>query len=264
MSGFISIEHRGEARQIEIRRQNYGKPENPVLVFLHEGLGCIASWKELPGKISRATGCNALTYSRLGYGGSDPVTLPRKPNFMHVEALDILPRVLAAAGIKEYILLGHSDGGSIGVIHAGSPKSKGLRGLVTLAAHLFCEPVTLAGIRNAKDLYLNKNLKSRLMRIHGENTDTAFWGWNDTWLSPGFAHWNIERYLKPIRVPVLAIQGDDDPYGTRAQLDAVKTGITSCTTHLIENCGHIPHMEQQESVLNLMIPFIRSCLHQLP
>lgn len=126
---------------------------------------------------------------------------------------------------------------------------------------MFCEPATLEGIRKAKDLYLNKDLRSKLMRIHGENTDTAFWGWNDTWLSPGFIHWNIERYLKQVQVPVMAIQGDRDPYGTKAQLDAIRAGHASGSIHLIENCGHIPHFEQQKKIMNLLIPFIRNSLH---
>ncbi len=262
MTDFLTIKHRpkGTPLRVEIQWHCHGNPDNPVLIFLHEGLGCVASWKDLPEQISRATDCNAFTYSRLGYGGSDPVPLPRKLNFMHIEALDLLPQILKAARITKYIIIGHSDGGSIGIIHAGSTKSHGLKGLVTLAAHLFCEPVTLKSIRAARDRYMNNDLKLKLERVHGPNTDTAFWGWNDTWLSPGFVHWNIERYLKTIQVPVTAIQGAQDPYGTTAQLDAMKAKIPHCATRLIEDCGHTPHLEQNDETLISIVEFIRSLL----
>lgn len=260
MTEILAVEHKGKRLNIEIQRHCFGRPENPVLVFLHEGLGAVSSWKDIPKKLSMSTACNAFVYSRLGYGGSDPVALPRKINYLHVEALALLPVILKAAQVHRYIIIGHSDGGSIGIIHAGSGKAKGLEALVTLAAHLFCEPVTLAGLRVARERYTTQDLKQKLMRIHGKNTETAFWGWNDTWLSPGFAHWDIQRYLAPIRVPVMALQGAQDPYGTEAQIDVMETGIPDCTSQLIDNCGHIPHLEQEQEVLQSITGFLRGIL----
>lgn len=241
---------------IEIQWHCHGKRDKPVLVFLHEGLGCVKLWKEFPARLSRLTQCNAFVYSRMGYGRSAPTPLPRKLNFMHTEALSLLPRILKAANIRNYILVGHSDGGSIGLIHGGSPHAKGLVGIVTLAAHLFCEPVTLDSIEGAKQKYLTGDLKNRLAVYHGENTDTAFWGWNDVWLSPNFTHWNIEKYLKHIQVPVLALQGREDPYGSIAQLRAMKAGTKDCHPHMIDQCRHAPHHEQETKTMELMAQFM--------
>ena len=179
---------------------------------------------------------------------------------MHQEALDFLPAVLAAAGIVDHIIIGHSDGGSIGIIYAGSPWAKNLKGLITEAAHLFCEPVTLDSIRKAKEHYLNQDLKKRLEHYHGPNTENTFWGWNSVWLHPRFIHWNIQKYLKQIKVPVLALQGRQDQYGSPRQLTAMASGIKQCESHLIDNCRHAPHQDQQETVLASMARFIRNCL----
>ncbi|HCY87196.1 MAG TPA: alpha/beta hydrolase [Desulfobacteraceae bacterium] len=274
MGDHLTVFHKGRPCRIDTQWYRCGSQGRPVLVFLHEGLGCIASWKDIPEQISRATNCHAFSYSRLGYGGSDPVSLPRKINHMHVEALSVLPQVLDAAGIKEHIIIGHSDGGSIGIIHAGSQKTdlrkkrKGvassgpehLKGLITLAAHLFCEPVTLEGIREAKQRYLSGHLRDKLARIHGPNTDNAFWGWNDIWLSPKFSQWNIERYLGPIRVPLFAIQGTQDPYGTMAQLDAIQAGNKAAKIFAVQGCGHFPHLEQRDRVTQRIISFIKQLL----
>ncbi len=246
----------GKPVAIETQWHCHGKSDNPVLVFLHEGLGCVRLWKDFPERLSRLTQCNAFVYSRMGYGRSAPAPLPRKLNFMHTEALTLLPRVLDAAHIRQYILIGHSDGGSIGLIHGGSLQARGLAGIITLAAHLFCEPITLDSIQAAKKQYLFKDLKEKLAVYHGKNTDTAFWGWNDVWLSPKFIHWNIEKYLKHIKVPVLALQGREDPYGSIAQLRAMKSGTKDCRPHLIDHCKHAPHHEQKTKTMELMAQFI--------
>ncbi|MCG8617261.1 MAG: alpha/beta hydrolase [Desulfobacterales bacterium] len=267
MGNDLIISHKGRPCRIDTQWYRHGSDKRPVLVFLHEGLGCIASWKDIPKQISKATNCHAFSYSRLGYGGSAPITLPRKINYMHVEALSLLPQILDAAGIREHIIIGHSDGGSIGIIHAGSRKagsgktgSTDIKGLVTLAAHLFCEPVTVEGIREAKQRYLEGSLRDKLTRIHGPNTDTAFRGWNDTWLAPRFSQWNIQRYLRPIRVPVLAIQGVQDPYGTMAQLDAIKADVKTAELFPVDRCGHFPHLEQREVVTGKILSFIKRLL----
>ncbi len=232
----------------------------PALVFLHEGLGCVQMWKTFPERLAKETGCNAFVFSRLGYGRSGTCRLPWKINFMHIQALTVLPKILTAAGIQEHILIGHSDGGSIALVFGGSRNAGGLRGVITEAAHVFCEPVTLASIRAARHAYLAGGLKEKLRRYHGKNTDTAFWEWNDAWLHPKFVHWNITKYLCRIQVPVLAIQGKDDPYGTAQQLTAIENGVQDCETQHIKNCGHAPHHEQPDLVLARMAAFIQNRL----
>jgi pimeloyl-ACP methyl ester carboxylesterase len=231
--------------------------EAPTLVFLHEGLGCVAMWRDFPAKLSKATGCGAFVYSRLGYGRSDPCQLPRSIRFMHDEGLQVLPELVKIAGIREFIIVGHSDGGSIAIIYAGSMPKASLRGIITEAAHVFCEDITIESIKKAKDAYLNGDLRGRLQRYHGNNYDCAFWGWNDVWLHPDFVHWNIEDYLPGINVPVLAIQGEDDAYGTRAQVEAIRRQTTSDTDVLmLPDCGHVPHLQQEARTLEAMTQFI--------
>jgi len=244
-------------QKIEVQWHCLGMDKNPTLIFLHEGLGCVDLWKDIPLKLSRMTQCNSFVYSRLGYGKSDGCKLPKKINFMHWEALRFLPAVLDAAGIKDHIIIGHSDGGSMGIIYGGSPHSVHLKGLITEAAHVFCEPLSVDSIAKAKNNFLNHDLKNKLEKYHGQNIDTAFWGWNDIWLSPGFINWNIEKFLKHIKVPALAIQGRQDQYGTLEQVRAIKTGIKNCDIQIIDDCGHSPHNQQQKTVLELMAGFIR-------
>ncbi len=232
-------------------------PQKTTLVFLHEGLGCMAMWRDFPARIALATGCRAFVFSRLGYGRSDPCPLPRPIRFMHDEGITVLPQILKTAGIGDYILIGHSDGGSISLIHAGGTKAPGLRGVITEAPHLFCEPVTIRSIQQAKSDYLHGDLCAGLEKYHGSNTDTAFWGWNDVWLHPDFAHWDITSYLTDIRVPVLAIQGEDDPYGTQAQIDTiVRMAGSPVKTVILPVCGHAPHREQKDATLAAMTRFI--------
>ena len=251
------------SKKIEVQWHQGAQKELPTLIFLHEGLGCTSIWKDFPKKLSQRTGCPALVFSRFGYGQSDPSPLPWKVNFMHEQALKILPEVIKTAKIKQYILIGHSDGGSIGIIFGGSPhikETKGLKGLITEAAHVFCEQITVDCIRQAKLNYENTNLKQRLEKYHGKNSDNAFWGWNDVWLNPKFMHWNIEKYLTKIKIPVLAIQGKEDQYGTKKQLDSLKTKIKNIETHMLDNCRHSPHIDQKEKVLDLMSQFIHKII----
>lgn len=257
MTQFLTVDN----TRYEICRYNFGKKNRPVLVFLHEGLGCVKLWKSFPERLAEQTACDAFVFSRTGYGESDPEPLPWKPNFMHTQALKALPGILAAAGIDTYILIGHSDGGSIALIHAGAPHAApGLKAVITEAAHVFCEPVTLASIRAARTAYIHHGLKEKLAGYHKANTDNAFWGWNNAWLNPRFAHWDIQKFLPCIQVPVLALQGAADPYGTPAQLAAIRDNITNCDARLIPDCGHAPHMEQPDLVLAQMTDFIETQL----
>lgn len=233
-----------------------GPDDAPTLVFLHEGLGCVALWREFPARLAAITGCGALVFSRLGYGGSGPCELPRPVDFMHHEGRSVLPEVIRQTGIHDHFLIGHSDGGSIALIYAGDGSRPGLKGVITLAAHVFCEDLTRKSIQLARDRYLNGDLKSRLSAYHGENTDCAFRGWSDVWLHADFRHWTIESFLPYIRVPLLAIQGADDPYGSLAQIDCIKARTGSATTvEVVYGCGHAPHLEKSAAVLATMAAY---------
>lgn len=230
----------------------------PALIFLHEGLGCAALWRDFPDRVAQATGLPALVYSRLGYGGSDPCKLPRPITYMHEEAQSELPALIAALGIGRHILVGHSDGASIALIYAGASQREGLMGLAAMAPHSFAEEVSIASIRAADQAYAEGGLRERLAKYHGANVDCAFRGWCDSWRNPDFRRWNIENYVERIGVPVLVIQGEADEYGTIAQVDSIvaraKGGVE---TLLLPDCGHSPHRDQPEATLKALTGFIR-------
>jgi pimeloyl-ACP methyl ester carboxylesterase len=232
-------------------------PENaPTLVFLHEGLGSVSSWGDFPERLSLLTGCGAFVYSRAGYGKSDPAALPRPIRFMHDEA-ELLADMLEQLGIRESILVGHSDGASIALIYAGGEKAAGLCGLVLEAPHVFTEPSGLASIARIAEAYRESDLRERLARHHGPNTDNAFWGWNDVWLHPDFRDWNIEEFLPRIKVPILILQGEDDEYGTWRQIEAIQRQSGGpVEAEAIPACGHTPHRKHPERTLRSMASFI--------
>lgn len=232
-------------------------PESaPTLVFLHEGLGSVSSWRDFPERLALLTGCGALVYSRAGYGKSDPTPLPRPIRFMHDEA-ELLADLLAPLGIRESVLVGHSDGASIALIHAGGGRASGLRGLVLEAPHVFTEPAGLASIARMREAFQGTDLRERLARHHGANTDVAFRGWNDVWLDPEFREWNIEEFLPKIQVPILILQGEEDEYGTWAQVEAVRRQAGGPVEAVaIPACGHAPHREHPEQTLRTMASFI--------
>jgi pimeloyl-ACP methyl ester carboxylesterase len=231
----------------------------PTLVFLHEGLGSVDGWRDFPERLVAETGMGALVTSRWGYGKSDPVTLPRPLRYMHDEALVTLPEILDQTGVKEAFLVGHSDGGSIALIFAGSdlPAASRVRALVLEAPHVFVEDVSVKSIAAAADAYRDGDLRERLARRHGENVDGAFWGWNRAWLDPGFRSWNIEEFLPRVRVPSLVIQGADDPYGTLAQVDAIERKSGGPVERLVLSpCGHAPHRDQPDATLEAVARFV--------
>ena len=233
----------------------------PTLVFLHEGLGCVELWREFPAQLAAATGCGALVYSRRGYGRSDPCELPRPLTYMHDEGLQVLPSLLAAAQVRECVLVGHSDGGSIALVYAGGTPAPLLRGVITEAAHVFCEDLSVRSIQAAREQFLEGPLREGLARYHGKNVDCAFWGWNDAWLDPGFRHWNLEEYLPTIRVPVLALQGEDDEYGTRAQAESIaRQAGAGAEIRMFRDCRHAPHRDQPAETLAAMTRFIQGLL----
>lgn len=218
----------------------HGPPDGPTLVLLHEGLGCVAAWRDWPAALAQATGLRVLVYSRRGYGGSERRPPPWPLTYMHDEGQRVLPAVLDAGGVTEAVLVGHSDGGSIALIHASGAGAR-VRGVVTLAAHVFCEDVSVAAIVAARDEFLNGDLRARLMKYHGDRVDDAFWGWNGAWLDPAFRAWNLEEFLKGVSAPALVIQGEEDAYGTVAQVEAIARGVGGpCETLLLPGCGHAP------------------------
>lgn len=248
---FIAVRgHRLEYQQIARAR-----PGAPHLVFLHEGLGSLALWKDFPAELAAATGAPALVYSRYGYGQSDPIAAPRQVDYMHAEALEALPELLGALGIPNPVLIGHSDGASIALIHAGTGRWL-VRALVLEAPHVFVEDLTVRSIEAAREVYRTTDLRERLARYHAD-PDNAFWGWNNIWLDPAFRSWNIEAALPGITVPVLAIQGADDEYGTLAQLDAIERGVRGPFERLVlPECKHSPHRDQPKATLEAMARFI--------
>lgn len=233
-----------------------GDAERPTLVFLHEGLGSAALWKGFPAKIASATRCPTLVYSRYGYGRSDPIDAPRPVRYMHDEALESLPRLLDELRIERPILVGHSDGASIALIHAGSGV-RPVRGLILEAPHVFVEDLTVASIAKAKSVYETTDLDAKLGRYH-DDVGNMFWGWNDIWLHPDFRAWNIEEYLATIACPILAIQGEDDEYGTQAQLKAITTQSGGpVETLVLPDCKHSPHRDQEAATAAAMVQFIK-------
>lgn len=249
-------------RRIEYARFGPGAESAPTLVFLHDGIGCASTWRDVPRELARETGCGALVYSRAGYGGSDPVPLPRPLTYMHEEGFFHLPAVLDAAGVRSAILVGHSDGGSIALLHASTPEaSPRVIGLLLVAPHVFCEEVTVRSIERAGAEYREGDLRERLSRHHGDNVDCAFWGWNRAWLDPGFRSWNIEEHLPAVAVPILVVQGTDDPYGTLRQVEAIerRSGgpVRRC---ILGRCGHSPHRDRRDETLSAMAAFVRDLL----
>ena len=232
-----------------------GAKTAPTLVFLHEGLGSVALWKAFPARVAAATGCPALVYSRAGYGRSSPAALPRAPDYMHVEALTVLPALLDRLGIEEPILVGHSDGASIALLHAGSGK-RPVRALVALAPHVFVEDMSIASIDEVRRQYETTDLREKLARRHAD-PDAAFRGWNDIWLAPAFRRWNIEGCLPGVRCPLLLIQGRDDEYGSAAQLDAIERQVGGTVARLeLADCRHSPHRDQPEATLAAIVDFV--------
>jgi pimeloyl-ACP methyl ester carboxylesterase len=227
-----------------------GIPAAPLVVFLHEGLGSISMWRDFPERLCRALGLRGLVYSRPGYGRSTP----RAPgerwgvDFMQRQACEVLPALLDALGVRApYFLFGHSDGGSIALIHAAAFPQR-VAGLIALAPHIFVEDLSVRSIEKARVAYLEGGLRERLARHH-DDVESAFWGWNDIWLAPEFAQWNIEPLLASISCPVLAIQGRDDEYGTMAQIHGIARALPASRLLELEECGHSPHRDQPEAVI---------------
>ena len=226
-----------------------GCPDKPYLVFLHEGLGCIEMWKQFPENLCRQTGCPGLLYDRQGYGQSSPLTNDRDIDYVHQYAQTELSFLLdTILNDRSCILVGHSDGGSIALIYGAAYRPR-LKAIVTIAAHVFVEKKTAEGIQLAYNKYLKQGAPG-LIKYHGNKTDAIFRDWAEVWLSDWFRSWNLETLLPKIRCPVLAVQGADDEYGTAKQVESIVSCVTGPAEPLIiENCGHVPHLKCEDTVL---------------
>ncbi len=229
-----------------------GDPGRAPLLFLHEGLGSVALWRGFPERIAAATGRRAVAYSRLGHGFSDPPAARRTAAFMHEEAADVVPALCAALDLHEPVLVGHSDGASIALIHAATHP---VRGVVVLAPHVFVEEVGLRGVAAARVAFTEGDLRERLARRH-RDADVAFGNWNDVWLSAAFRAFDLRPLLGGITAPVLGVQGTDDAYGTVAHVECVRAAATGPVELLVLDCGHAPHLERPAAVASAVERFL--------
>ncbi len=255
--GFLSV----DGVRLEWRRVGPGPDTAPVLVLLHEGLGCVALWRDIPERLAVTTGCGVFAWSRRGYGRSDPVPLPRPPDYHAIEAEHVLPRVLDAIGLRCGMLVGHSDGATIAALHAARVGDPRIRGIVLIAPHFFVEDVTLEGIRRAREAFVRGDLRPRLARWHGANVDGAFRGWCETWLSPEFRSFDIRDEIARIRVPLLVVQSACDPYATLAQVEVVRARArVPVATLVLPGRSHAPHIDRAAAVCDAIAEFARRCL----
>jgi pimeloyl-ACP methyl ester carboxylesterase len=246
----------------------------PTLVFLHEGLGSVGMWRDWPRRLCAQLGCAGLVFSRQGYGQSDPVPDVRGPSgqtdgqrhgrllpdYMHREAFEVLPALLEALGIERPVLLGHSDGGTIALLHASRFD---VRGCIVMAPHILVEPISLQAILQARQAFEQGALRERLATYHAD-VDCASWQWNEVWLSPAFASFDIRAELLGIKAPLLAIQGVDDPYGSLAQIEGIAQAVPHTQLLTLPACGHSPHRDQAEAVENAVEVFMASLVNHRP
>src|ERR1700687_1841772 len=249
------------ASDLEYRMIGPAPDEAPAIVMLHEGLGSAGLWGDFPDRLQAATGAGVLVYSRAGYGGSTQVELPRPLDYMHIEALDVLPKLLDKIGFRRGLLLGHSDGASIASIYAGGVQDHRIRGVAMIAPHFVVEDISVESIAGIKRAFETTDLRSKLTRWH-RNVDNAFYGWNGAWLDPKFRGWDIAEYLGYIRVPVAILQGSDDQYGTLRQIEiAQQECYCPVDVTILPGAGHSPHREAPEATLDAISEFADRILH---
>ena len=244
---FAAFDWQGRALRLEYQWVGDARSTRPVVVFLHEGLGSLAMWKNFPRQLCEAHGLRGLVYSRYGYGQSSPKPLHERwpVDFLHAQAREVLPTLLARLGIERPWLFGHSDGGSIALLHAASHATAGV---VAMAPHILVEELSLASIARARESYESTDFRQRLGRYH-DDADSAFRGWNDVWLDPAFRAWSIEDELPAITCPVLALQGVDDDYGTLEQVRSIARRVPQTRLLELPHCGHSPHREHPDLVI---------------
>lgn len=252
----LELEIQSRTLQIEIAWVGSTDTDAPVMVFLHEGLGSVAMWKGFPDALCRKLKMRGLVYSRPGYGASTPRSPDQQwgVDFMHQQAQEILPALLAKLDIQNPWLFGHSDGGSIALLFAAHYPSIPA-GVIAVAPHIMVEDISIASIRIARETYLRQGLRERLARYH-RDVDSAFFGWNDIWLSPAFRAWNIEAELTTIRCPLLALQGEDDEYGSLQQVFGIRDKLAATQVVVLLACGHSPHRDQPEKLTDAVQQFI--------
>jgi pimeloyl-ACP methyl ester carboxylesterase len=255
-NGFLTI----GTSDLEYRMIGPAPADAPTIVLLHEGLGCVGLWGDFPEKLQAATGTGVFVYSRAGYGASTPVTLPRPLDYMHVEALDVLPKLLDRIGFRRGVLVGHSDGASIAAIYAGGVADHRVRGVAMIATHFVVEDITVSSIAEIKKAYETAGVRAKLEPWH-RDVDNAFYGWNGAWLDPKFRAWDISEYLAYIRVPVAILQGADDQYGTIRQIEiAQEECYCPVDVTIIPGARHSPHREAPEATLHAISEFAERIL----
>jgi pimeloyl-ACP methyl ester carboxylesterase len=261
-TGFLSI----SGSEFEYHMIGPSPGEAPTIVMLHEGLGSAGLWGDFPDRLHAATGAGVFVYSRAGYGASSPVTLPRPLDYMQIEALEVLPRLLDAIGFRRGILVGHSDGGSIAAVYAGGIADHRVRAIALLAPHFIVEDICVASIAEIKTAYETTDLRAKLSRWH-TNVDNAFYGWNGAWLDPKFRAWDISDYLAYIRAPVAIIQGAQDQYGTLRQVEIAREECyCPVDVTILPGVGHSPHREAADATLATITEFYSAVMdiHEQP
>lgn len=256
----IQVPVRGRL-DIEYQLITAADPQAPLMVFLHEGLGSLAMWKDWPAQFCRQAGLRGLVYSRYGYGRSTPRPHAERwaPDYMLVQARDDLPALLTALALEDTspILFGHSDGGSIALLYAALYPAR-VRGIAIAAPHIFVEDHTLTAIAQVREAYQSTSLRDKLARYH-QDPDSAFWAWNDAWLNPPFRHWDIRDQLPAIRCPILAIQGADDEYASLAQITGIRDILPHTRCCVLPECGHSPHREQTALLNDALSNWLAAC-----
>jgi pimeloyl-ACP methyl ester carboxylesterase len=258
---FVSLDWCGQTVDIEVQWVGVPDAHAPCMVFLHEGLGSVAMWRDFPDRLCQAAGMRGLVYSRPGYGQSTARTadVHWQPDFMHRQALEVLLVLLNAVGLdvdkQPPWLFGHSDGGSIALIYAMHHPAQ-LAGAIVVAPHISVEDVAIASIQRARTAYLETDLRERMQRYHAD-PDSAFWGWNDIWLSPGFRPWRIDDQLASIVCPLMAVQGTDDEYGTLEQIRGIARKVLQCELLELARCRHSPHKDQPDLLIRAATRFIQ-------
>jgi pimeloyl-ACP methyl ester carboxylesterase len=256
-TGFLRI----GSSDLEYRMIGPAPEDAPTIIMLHEGLGSAGQWGDFPDRLQAATGVGVFVYSRAGYGASTPATLPRPLDYMHIEALDVLSKLLDEIGFRRGLLLGHSDGASIAAIYAGGVADHRVRGVAMIAPHFIVEDVSVTSIAEIKQAYETTNLKSKLARWHSD-VDNAFYGWNGAWLDPRFSNWDISEFLAYIRVPLAILQGANDQYGTLRQVEiAQEECYCPVDVTIVPDAGHSPHRDAPEASLNAIAEFAGRILH---
>ena len=256
-SGLLTI----GSSDLEYRMIGPAPDRAPTIVMLHEGLGSAALWGDFPDRLQAATSAGVFVYSRAGYGASSPVKLPRPLDYMHIEALEVLPKLLGQIGFRRGLLVGHSDGASIAAIYAGGVQDHRVQGIALIAPHFIVEDISVASIAAIKTAYETSGLKSKLARWH-RDVDNAFYGWNGAWLDPDFRKWDISEYLAYIRVPVAILQGVDDQYGTIRQVEVAREECyCPVDVTVIPGAGHQPHREAPGPTLDAISEFANAVLH---